>query len=293
MKEKIIGVITARIGSRRLPGKVMKDLAGKSVFAHHVERLRSIDALDGVYLATSYEPGINTPLIKEAKRLGVPYYEGEKEDVLERHEKIAEIAGASAIVRITCDMPLFDIPTVNTYIELFNKYHPDYIYPANFNLLSGTMSEMISTRAIIRSHQGYKGPAIAKYIIEHPEEFKMMGAKIRNDICRTDIRLDLDFPEDYELMSNIYEKLYKGKPIPLEEVYKFLDDNPSLALINKFRANNEIASYIQRLLYKPIFQVIKSGEGYEIINELGQFISYEDLLEQLKDIFIKNRPGAR
>ncbi len=285
-KYKVIGVITARMSSRRLPGKVMKPLCGKSVFAHHLERLRSISELDGVYLVTSLELE-NMPLIAEAKRLDVPYYEGEKEDVLERHEKIVRISAASAIIRITCDMPLFDIPTVSAYIEAYNEYQPDYIYPANFNLLNGTMCELVSAGAIIKAHKFYKGPAITKYIIEHPGEFKMKGVAVRNDICRTDVRLDLDFPEDYELINKIYEKLYRGKPIALEDAYGFLDDNPSLILINKFRAHNEAASYVQRLLYKPVFQVIKSGEQYEIINELGQQVNYSDFTDKLKSLFAK------
>ena len=76
MGKEVIGVITARMGSKRLPGKVMKDLAGRSVFTHHVERLRSVELLDGIYLATSIDGNKNLPLIEEAERLGVPFYEG-------------------------------------------------------------------------------------------------------------------------------------------------------------------------------------------------------------------------
>ena len=251
MREKVIGIITARMGSRRLPRKVMEDLAGKSVFAHHVERLRSVELLDDVYLATSSERTKNLPLIQDAERLGVPVYEGKKEDVLERHEKIIEMTGAAATIRVPCDMPLFDIPTLNQYIKVFYDSRPDYIYPANFNLLSGTMCELISSEAIRQSHRFYKGPVIAKYIIENPDEFKMKGVIIRKEICRTDVRLDLDYPEDLELIRKIYEELYNGEPIPLEKVYRFLDDNPDLILINKFRVHEEINYYAHRLLYAP------------------------------------------
>ena len=284
--EKIIGVITARMASERLPGKVMKDLVGKSVFAHHVERLRNVTLLDGIYLATSHDPGINDPLIQEANDLEVPYYEGEKNDVLERHVKIVETTGATAVIRVTCDMPLFDIPTLDAYIQLFRNTQPDYIYPANFNLLSGTMCELISASAIKKSYCNYKGPAISKYIIENKEEFDIKGVMIRNDICRTDVRLDLDFSEDLELIRQIYDKLYKGQPIPLEEVYKFLDDNPGLILINKFRAHNEAASYTHSLLYnKPIYQIVKAGERVEVLNKLGQFVEYKQFLKEIEILF--------
>ena len=274
------------MASERLPGKVMEYLAGKSVFAHHVERLREVGSLDGIYLATSHDPGVNTPLIQEAQRLGVSYYEGERNDVLERHVKIVDTTGASAVIRVTCDMPLFDILTIDAYIQLFHYSQPDYIFPANFNLLSGTMCELISSSAIRKSHSYYKGPAINKYIIENPGEFNIKGVTVRNDICRTDVRLDLDFPEDLELIRKIYEEMYNGQPIPLEEVYKFLDDNPSFILINKFRAHNEAASYVQSLLYKkPIYQLVKSGERIEILNELGQFVEYEQFLTEIESLF--------
>jgi spore coat polysaccharide biosynthesis protein SpsF len=71
----IIGVITARMASTRLPGKVMKNLAGKTIFAHHVERMRAVRGLKGVCLATSRDPK-NKELIHEAERLGCSWYAG-------------------------------------------------------------------------------------------------------------------------------------------------------------------------------------------------------------------------
>ena len=285
MQKKVVGVITARMKSTRLTGKVMKDLSGKSVFAHHVERLRSVRGLDAIYLATSSERNSNEPLIREAQRLGIPYYEGANEDVLERHEKIVEMTNADAVIRVTCDMPLFDNKTLETYIETFHAYNPDYIYPGNFNLLSGTMCELFSVKAIRRSHMNYRGPAIAKYILENPDKFRMYGVEVRNDICRTDVRLDLDFSEDFELMQKIYNELYNDLPIRLEDVYRYLDDNPSLILINRWRAHNEASAYNQRLLYNPLFQVIRSGDGYVILDKRAQIIEYEKFLEELSQMF--------
>jgi len=285
MKKKIIGVITARMKSNRLPGKVMRDLAGKSVFEHHVERLRSVSGVDGMFLASSSERTANESLIREAERLNVPYYEGAIEDVLERHEKIMNKTGADAILRMTCDMPLFDIETLEDYVKAFHDYSPDYIYPGNFNLLSGTMTELISAKAITKSHKYYRGPAITKYIIENPDEFKMHGVTVRNDICRNDVRLDLDFPEDLELIGTIYKELYDGRPIRLEDVYRFLDDNPSLIQINRNRVHNEAFAYGQCLLYKPLFQVTRCGDGFVILDEMAQSIEYDRFLEELERMF--------
>ena len=72
---KVVGVITARMTSTRLPGKVLKNIAGKSVFAHHVERMKKVPGISDVYLATSKDER-NEPLIEESKKLGVKYYAG-------------------------------------------------------------------------------------------------------------------------------------------------------------------------------------------------------------------------
>jgi spore coat polysaccharide biosynthesis protein SpsF len=271
--------------STRLPGKVMKLLAGKSVFAHHVERLQCVKGLSEIYLATSSEHEINKQLIDEAENLGIPVYEGANEDVLERHEKIIELTRADAVIRITCDMPLLDITTIEQYIEAFSEFRPDYIYPGNFNLLSGTMCELFSAFAIKESHKHHRGPAIAKYIVENQSEFTLHPIDIRHDVCRSDVRLDLDYPEDFELMEVIYNNLYKGQPIALEEAYRFLDDNPSYILINQWRNHNEVISYVHNRLYKPLYQVSRSGDGYVILDEKAQPIELESFLEKVKELF--------
>ena len=105
---RVIGVITARMASTRLPGKVLKTMAGKSIFAHHVERMQSVKGLDGVFLATSKDPQ-NKALIEEAGRLGCGWFDGAEQDIVDRHIKLCEMEKADAVIRVTCDSPIFDI----------------------------------------------------------------------------------------------------------------------------------------------------------------------------------------
>ena len=81
---KVIGVITARMTSTRLPRKVLAEISSKSNFAHHVERMKNIKGLDGVFLATSVDPK-NSDLIEEAERLGCGWYCGPELDIVARH----------------------------------------------------------------------------------------------------------------------------------------------------------------------------------------------------------------
>ena len=92
---KILGVITARMGSSRSPGKVMRLLQGRSVFEHHVERMAAVRGLAGIFLATSVDPA-NDPLVKEAKRLGIGFFRGAEEDIISRHIAICEQEKADA-----------------------------------------------------------------------------------------------------------------------------------------------------------------------------------------------------
>ncbi|HBR22008.1 MAG TPA: hypothetical protein DD713_05495, partial [Nitrospiraceae bacterium] len=101
---KVIGVITARMASTRLPGKVLQKMAGKSVFAHHAERMNHVKGLDGVFLATSIDP-LNKELIEEAKRLNCGWYAGAEQDIVDRHIKLCERERADAVIRVTCDSP--------------------------------------------------------------------------------------------------------------------------------------------------------------------------------------------
>src|SRR3990170_1594263 len=125
--KKVIGVITARMASTRLPGKVLKKMAGKSIFGHHVERMKNVKGLDDVFLATSVDPK-NKELIEEAEKLGCGWYAGAEQDIVDRHIKLCEREKADAVIRVTCDSPIFDIVSASRFVEEFRKEFRDYIY---------------------------------------------------------------------------------------------------------------------------------------------------------------------
>jgi spore coat polysaccharide biosynthesis protein SpsF len=229
---KVIGVITARMTSSRFPGKVLRNVAGKSLFAHHFERMSIIKGLDGIFLATANQQS-NKELIEEAERLGCGWISGPEEDVVERHIKLCERESADAVVRVPCDSPLFDINSLSLFVEIFkNEYH-DYIYVSNMIMDQGTVKEVISYDALCRVHKHYWGPAIAIYILENMKEFNTLGVDIDVNIAREEYRLTVDYPVDLDVIAQIYEALYKGGPISLREVYSWLDENPEVAVLNK------------------------------------------------------------
>lgn len=281
---KVIGVITARMSSRRLPGKVMKEIAGKSVFAHHVERMRNVKGLDGIFLATSTDP-LNRELIEEAERLGCGWYAGAEEDVVERHIKLCEREAADAVIRVPCDSPLFDIESASVFVEEFKKEYWDYIYVSNMTMIQGTVRELVSYNALLKVHKHYKGPAITIYIAENMDEFKTLGIEVDIELCRPEYRLTLDDAIDLEMISQIYEALYKGEPLALRDVYVWLDDNPQIAQINKHVAVSEISQYNANLIDKPLYSIVASRGKYIILDKQKQIIEPEEFFRKLLDLF--------
>lgn len=283
--KKVIGVITARMTSTRLPGKVLKPVGGKSIFAHHVERMQCVKGIDGVFLATSQNPK-NAPLIEEAKRLGCGYYAGSEEDIIERHIELCKRENADAVIRVTCDCPLFNTDITSEFVKAYKKHNFDFIYCSNMTMIQGTLTELISLSAMKKVHKSYRGPAISLPIREHFDLYYTVGMPINDELVRPEYRLTVDEPADLTLMECIYSALYKGNALNLFEVYRWLDDNPEIAKINQHVGIKGVNKFGANLMEAPIYSIVKSGGGkYTILDEQKRFVSPEDFLSYLMNLF--------
>lgn len=281
---KVIGVITARMASTRLPGKVLQKMAGKSVFAHHVERMQNVKGLAGVFLATS-EDTLNKELITEAEKLGCGCYAGAEQDIVDRHIKLCGREKADAVVRVTCDSPIFDIDSASRFVAEFKKKYFDYIYVPNMTIIQGTLSELISYKALLEVHKHYRGAPVTVYIKENMSAFKTLGIEIDIDLCRPEYRLTIDEAIDIEMIGKIYDALYKGKPLSLRQVYTWLDDNPQVAKMNMYVGIKGCEQQSANLMEKPLFSVLQSGKKFVILDEQKRMVQPNDFIEKLKAIF--------
>ena len=139
---KTIAIVEARMGSTRLPGKVLKEVAGKPMLKHVIDRLKRAKTLSEIIVATSVNE--RDKLIAElSKRLGVGCFAGSEENVLDRFLKAAEQAGADVIVRVTADCPLIDPNTVDKIVRHHLQSNVDYtqtlIDKSNNNVFFGTL----------------------------------------------------------------------------------------------------------------------------------------------------------
>lgn len=281
---KVIGVITARMASTRLPGKVLQGMAGKSVFAHHVERMKSVKGLDGVFLATSVDPK-NKELIEEAEKLGCGWYAGAEQDIVDRHIKLCKRENADAVIRVTCDSPIFDIESASRFVEEFKKEYWDYIYVSNMTMIQGTLSELISYNALLEIHNHYRGTAVSQYIKENMNKFKTLGIEIDMDLCRPEYRLTIDEAIDIEMISHIYEALYKGKPLDLLNVYTWLDDNPHIAKMNMHVGIKGCEVQSANVMERSLFSIVASGKKYVILDEQKRKVEPKDFMERFSELF--------
>lgn len=122
----ITAIIQARMGSTRFPGKVLKEILGKSILWHLISRIEKAKLINEIVIATTKNE-IDRPILKFAEENGIKSYAGSEEDVLDRYYQAAKKFSADPIVRITADCPLMDPEVIDSVVQFYldNKY--DYV----------------------------------------------------------------------------------------------------------------------------------------------------------------------
>jgi len=242
MVKKVVCIVQARYTSTRLPGKVFLNLAGKPVIEQIFNQLSYSKRINQSVLATS-ELSSDDKLEVWAKSKNIEYYRGSLDDVLDRFYFTAKSFNADIVVRITGDCPLIDPEVVDDVISLFLKDNYDYtsnINPPTFpdgldtEVFKFSVLEETWKNAKLKSEREHVTP----YVRKHNEKFKI--GNFENKINLSHYRWTLDNEEDHELISRIYEKLYKeNNYIKMEEVLELIKNNINLQNINSHIRRNE------------------------------------------------------
>jgi spore coat polysaccharide biosynthesis protein SpsF len=233
---RVVAVVTARMASVRCPGKAMAPLAGRPLLEVLLERVASVADLDSVALATSGDPE-NLVLVQLARRMGIPAFQGEEDDVLRRVIDCARSMAADHVVRVTGDNPLTDLETLGVLTRLHMDSGADYSYVPGDALLMGILPEVISRAALERSwdrgEARHRSELVTLYIKEHPQEFRIRTAALPEGLYRPEYRLTVDHPEDVTLMQALFERLAApGKIVATRDAIELLDREPELARLN-------------------------------------------------------------
>jgi spore coat polysaccharide biosynthesis protein SpsF len=232
---KVVAIIQARMGSTRLPGKVLKDLGGETVLARVVSRLRSTRLIEELLVATSNLPA-DDAIVEECKRCVVPVFRGEENDVLDRYFRAAQFCRAEIVVRITSDCPLIDPEVTDKTIQAFIHERPDYASNALIRTFPrGLDTEVMTVQALERAWhsatQPYQRAHVTPYIYQHPEEFKILP--VTCDADYSSHRWTLDTPEDLDFIRTVFTRFKNRSDFGWRDVLQILDREPELMELNR------------------------------------------------------------
>jgi spore coat polysaccharide biosynthesis protein SpsF len=210
-------VLQARLGSTRLPGKSLAPIAGRSLLARSVERLRARSGLP-VVLATTTLPADDL-LAEEAQGLGIDVVRGPVDDVLARYAVAASALGLDVVIRATADNPAVDLDAPRRTLDMLQRSAADYV--VDRGLPVGATVEAMSVTALRRA----AGLASTAYDREHVTPFirrdprsRALDLLARLPLRRADLRFTVDTADDLTAMRRLYAELGPpAEPAPIEQ----------------------------------------------------------------------------
>lgn len=228
-----VASIQVRLGSSRLPGKVMKEICGQPVIGHLLDRLERCRYLDDIGVATSELPE-NDLIYDYCLSRNMPCFRGSEEDVLSRLLGSLQSLNADIGVVVFGDCPLIDPVIVDEMISAFKEDSTlDFLgndlkttYPPGMDV------EVFKTSTLKDSHQRATDPAIREhgtlFIRMNPSIYNLKNIEAPTGLNRPDILLGLDTVEDFELITAVLSFVSTSDNFSLKDIIEFLDRNPDI-----------------------------------------------------------------
>lgn len=237
---KTVALVQARMGSTRLPNKVMKPIGGRPMIELLLERLARSIELDQIVVATSVSDR-NQPLVDHVEKLGYLCVRGSEDDVLDRFVMAAREVEADVVVRITGDCPLVDPCLVDEAIRIFRNEGVDYlsnVAPASY---PDGLDVEVFTRAALEcagreAKDGFDREHVTPYL-RRPAQFTTGAMENARDL--SSIRWTVDEPADFEVVTKIFDHFAPDTMFKWTEVLSLVDKNPDLFALNSNISRNE------------------------------------------------------
>jgi spore coat polysaccharide biosynthesis protein SpsF len=238
---KTLVVVQARMGSTRLPGKVLLPLAGRPLLERMLQRLLAARFPFQVCVATS-TAAEDEPIRQLCRRIAVPVVSDHPTDLLQRHVAAARAFGADVIAKIPSDCPLIDPAVVDRVLGHYAAHEGDFDFVTNLQppswpdgndveVMPRRLLELAACEAVAPFEREHTTP----FIWDQPERFRIGNVSWESgrDLSKTH-RFTIDYPEDYEFISRIFDELCAPtRPVfELPEILALLERKPELLHLN-------------------------------------------------------------
>ncbi len=227
-------IIQARMGSTRLPGKVLKKVNGKPLLTYQIERVTASRLLDKVIVATSILSK-DDPISELCKLNNIDCFRGSENDVLSRYYECAKVFQADIVVRLTADCPLVDPIVIDDVISLFRKEQADYaantVPPRTSRFPDGSDVEVFSFHALEQAFMGCKDPHDREHVTFHFWRYDngFKSVQLTQPIDWSMYRFTVDYPEDLEVVEFIFKELKDRESFGyLGEIIEIIENNPEI-----------------------------------------------------------------
>jgi spore coat polysaccharide biosynthesis protein SpsF len=237
-RPRVVAIVQARMGSTRLPGKVLADIAGRPMLAWVVERARHARRVAEVVVATTTDAG-DDPVADLCAGRGFACVRGHPTDVLDRYVQAARQFAAGVIVRLTGDCPLTDPALIDQAVQAFESANPPVDLVANRlpdgrTFPIGLDIEVCSRQALEQAwreaDQPYQREHVMPYLYEVPGRFRVL--RLDHDPDYGLLRWAVDTPEDLEVVRRIMAHFGGQLDVGWTDVVELMQADPSLMELN-------------------------------------------------------------
>ena len=252
--------IQARMGSRRLPGKSLADVAGKPLLRRVYERVSEARSLARVFVLTSTHAD-DDPLAEYCEGAGIPFRRGPLDDVLARYLALLAETDASYVARVTGDCPLVSAPWIDRQVEALVEFDADFAFaPDAESTLAG--QSVLSARAL-RAAAASDDPRDREHVgaflfARRRDRFRTVQVEAATALRRPDLRLSVDEAADLEFARAVFAHFAPryDSLVPLEDVLAFVDANPDVRALNADVVESEANLAVRRLSERTAARIV-------------------------------------
>ncbi len=243
---KIGIIVQVRMGSSRYPGKVLKQIQGKTMLELQYERLKRCHGADTIIYATSSKK-VDDPIQTLCDELSIKLFRGSEENVLERYYKAAILNDLDVVIRTNGDCPFIDANEIDKMIEIWKEKYPNYDYISNIleeSFPLGMHIEIFKLDSLKRVYDENISNSdrehVTPYIYRNPKKFKVMN--VLNEIDLSKHRWTVDYEEDFIFVKEIYKRLgIDNSSFTMAEIVDLIQKEPHLQEINsKFKKKQSL-----------------------------------------------------